>query len=358
MPPSAPSPGIFISYRRDDSAGFAGRLYDRLAQRFGAQRVFMDIDTIHPGHEFAADIERALSECSACIVLIGRGWGSVTLPDGGRRLDDPTDFVRLEVAAAIRRGVAVFPVLVDGATPPPAASLPEEIRAVSGRQAIELSNERWNYDVGRLLLALDEVVAQRGRRLGSRPRPGKLPAMLVGAAVLLSVAGIVAWITTRGTTAASTAPTTSAPTSAPPPPTAQLSGTYDVKMTLKTFTKGTLGNAALWGEHNPKRGSTGDHWSSQEWAFRPEGSSIRWMITTPGKDLRLTGSAGVYVDKTSNHADCSGGGQPPVVRDLRLQGSPTDGQGNYTSFDGTLTISWACHPPFVGVFDVTGTRRG
>jgi hypothetical protein len=150
--------GIFISYRRDDSSGFAGRLYDRLVAQYGPDRVFMDIDTIRPGHDFAEDIERALSESLACIVLIGRQWESITDAEGRRRLEDPTDFVRLEVAAAIRRGVIVIPVLVQGASPPSSASLPEELRPLARRQAIELSNERWHYDVSRLVLALDEVV--------------------------------------------------------------------------------------------------------------------------------------------------------------------------------------------------------
>ena len=94
--------GIFLSYRRDDSAGFAGRLYDRLASRYGPDRLFMDVDTIRPGHDFAEDIVSALARSAVCVVLIGRHWESITLPDGRRRLDDPTDFVRLEVAAAIR----------------------------------------------------------------------------------------------------------------------------------------------------------------------------------------------------------------------------------------------------------------
>ena len=79
--------GIFISYRRDDSAGFAGRLFDRLADQFGRDRVFMDVDTIAPGHDFAADIESALAECDACVVLIGRNWLTIKDAGGRPRLD-------------------------------------------------------------------------------------------------------------------------------------------------------------------------------------------------------------------------------------------------------------------------------
>ena len=139
-----------------------------------------------------------------CVVLIGRHWESIALPDGRRRLDDPTDFVRLEVAAAIREGVTVIPVLVEGAPMPSPASLPEELRALSRRQAIDLSNERWNYDVGRLVLALDEILGQpidglsketprsvesegeTPRKREPRKRIATMPFLIAAAAVVLS----------------------------------------------------------------------------------------------------------------------------------------------------------------------------
>ena len=347
----ASTPGIFISYRRDDSSGFAGRLYDRLAQRFGADRVFMDIDTIRPGHEFAADIERALSECGACIVLIGRNWESITLPDGRRRLDEPTDFVRLEVAAAIRRGVAVFPVLVEGAKPPSAASLPEEIRDVSGRQAIELSNERWNYDVGRLLLALDEAVGKHKRRRLPRIPVPKPAALIVGAAILLSLAGTIGWIATRPTTVTQNTPSPSVP----PSTAGQLSGTYDVSMVLRPFTKSTLGDRNLWGEKHPKPGDSGDSWKSQPWVFERSGSGIDWTVPTPNKHLTLEGSNGTY--SADNPSTCADGSSMMVYRNLDLPVSHADTDGNILTFSGTLKISWTCTGPFIAVFDITGKRR-
>ena len=95
--------------------------------------------------------------------------------EGVRRLEDPTDFVRLEVAAAIRRGVVVIPVLVEGASPPSARSLPVELQPLARRQAIELSNERWHYDVSRLVLALDEGSRPprkpHRRKSGASPKP-------------------------------------------------------------------------------------------------------------------------------------------------------------------------------------------
>jgi hypothetical protein len=377
VPRSPASPGIFISYRRADSSGFAGRLYDRLSQRFGAGRVFMDIDTIHPGHEFAADIERALSECVACIVLIGRDWESIALPDGRRRLEDPTDFVRLEIAAAIRRGVAVFPVLVDGATPPPAASLPEEIRDVAGRQAIELSNERWNYDVGRLLLALDEVVGQRRHRLWPRPGPRKLPAILVGAAILLSVLGIGGWLATRGTSAAGgTSPTGETPTggasptgspsgavqlgkcgplASPPSSGAALSGTYSVSVNL-TCRHGSPGDAnRLWGELNPAVDVPLRSWESQPWKFVQTESGLFWKYQERNvfAPLSLNGE-GTYT-ATSRGSVPNGCSILPekTHRELSLNVSP-----NSTKIEGWLVIWWTCDGLFVARFDVSGSKGG
>ncbi|MCW8949274.1 MAG: toll/interleukin-1 receptor domain-containing protein, partial [Sedimenticola sp.] len=88
--------GIFISYRRDDSAGYAGRLYDRLAAHFGAERVFMDVEGIDPGTDFVDAIERAVTSCKVLIVLIGHEWLEIDDGSGHRRLDDPNDFIRIE----------------------------------------------------------------------------------------------------------------------------------------------------------------------------------------------------------------------------------------------------------------------
>src|SRR5438067_10074126 len=95
--------GIFISYRREDTAGYAGRLYDGLAAHFGSDRVFMDVQGIEPGVDFVEAIERALSSCEILIVLIGKDWLAADSA-GRRRLDDPADFVRLETASALARG--------------------------------------------------------------------------------------------------------------------------------------------------------------------------------------------------------------------------------------------------------------
>lgn len=180
------SAGIFISYRREDSAGYAGRLYDRLSQRFGNDQVFMDL-TIEPGVDFVERIDEGVSSCSVLIALIGDEWLTAELEGAGRRLDDPSDFVRLEISSALERGIPVIPVLVQGARMPRPEELPEALEELARRNAIELSDARWDYDVGRLIETLP--VAAQGLqiarwRLGSR-------AMLVVLGVLVA-AGLVA----------------------------------------------------------------------------------------------------------------------------------------------------------------------
>src|SRR5271165_5519330 len=112
--------GIYLSYRRMEAGGHAGRLVDYLSRHFGRGSVFRDIDTIRRGEDFAEAIESALNACDVVLVVIGNTWATSTGQDGRRRLDDPKDWVRLEVAAALRRNVLVVPVLIDGARIPPA----------------------------------------------------------------------------------------------------------------------------------------------------------------------------------------------------------------------------------------------
>ena len=116
-------PCLFVSYRREDSAGFAGRLTDALEQRFGVGSVFRDVDDIQPGEDFEAVIERRLHDAKAVLVLIGPGWLAASAA-GERRLDHPQDFVRREIELALGSGRPVVPILVGGASMPEAAVLP------------------------------------------------------------------------------------------------------------------------------------------------------------------------------------------------------------------------------------------
>jgi TRAP-type mannitol/chloroaromatic compound transport system substrate-binding protein len=149
---------IFISYRRDDSAPYAGRIFHRLAERFGADQVFMDIDHIEPGEDFAEAINRHVSQCGVVLVLIGPGWARSADRHGARRLDSPNDFVRLEIVQAIARGARVMPVLVGKAAMPGAQELPDALQPLAKRQAIEISDTRFHFDVGRLIEAIERVL--------------------------------------------------------------------------------------------------------------------------------------------------------------------------------------------------------
>jgi predicted ATPase len=146
---------IFISYRRDDTQHAAGRLASALSTEFGAESVFLDVRSIQPGSRFAQDIDRAGATADVLIALIGERWLSSSDASGNRRLDDPSDFVRREIATALEQDLQVVPTLVDGAAMPSPDQLPAEIRELAMRNAFELSHSRWDSDVARLVEALD-----------------------------------------------------------------------------------------------------------------------------------------------------------------------------------------------------------
>lgn len=150
--------GIFISYRREDSAGYTGRLYDHLTGHFGRERVFMDIDAITPGQDFAAVLDRHVTSCDALIAVIGKSWLACRNAQGHRRLDDPRDFVRIEIATALDRRIPVIPALVGGAAIPCQQDLPEALTMLARRQAIEISDARFQHDCRRLIEVLDDLV--------------------------------------------------------------------------------------------------------------------------------------------------------------------------------------------------------
>jgi hypothetical protein len=145
---------IFISYRRSDSAGESGRLSDDLIARFGARSVFMDVDAIQPGRDFRKAIHDNVGGCSIFLAVIGPDWLEVRNAAGLRRLDNENDYVRLEIATALRRDIPVIPVLVRGARMPKADQLPEEIRDLAYRNSVELTHARWKSDVQVLSQAL------------------------------------------------------------------------------------------------------------------------------------------------------------------------------------------------------------
>jgi hypothetical protein len=150
--------GIFISYRREDGATAARRLYERLVARFGAESVFIDVETIEVGDEFGQVIEEKVGFCDAVIAVIGPRWLTAGDPTGRRRLDDPRDWVRREIVAALRGGIKVFPVLVEGAALPRAGDLPRDLAKLGEHQALDLRAERFDRDLERLLAALERLL--------------------------------------------------------------------------------------------------------------------------------------------------------------------------------------------------------
>jgi hypothetical protein len=153
---------IFISYRRSDSAGYAGRLYDFLKNYLGKDRIFFDVDTIKPGVNFEQKIKTELDQSEAVLVLIGGQWLGVTDPTGIKRLDNPHDYVRLEVETALSKNVAVIPVLLQGVSMPSGNELPEALVDLSRRNAIKLSDEHWISDLNLLTTVLKNILGIPG----------------------------------------------------------------------------------------------------------------------------------------------------------------------------------------------------
>jgi len=145
---------IFISYRREDSQGEAGRLSDSLAKIFGDSKVFLDVEGIRAGQDFRQEIETNVASCSVLMVLIGPHWLDSTAASGQRRLDDPHDFVRLEISSALKRGIPVVPVLVRQAQMLTSEQLPPDLSVLAFRQAAELRYNRWDADVAALAASL------------------------------------------------------------------------------------------------------------------------------------------------------------------------------------------------------------
>ena len=152
---------IFISYRRDDSEGEAGRLFDDLTRAFGDDAVFMDVAGIKPGVDFRQAIEDNVASCGVFLAVVGPTWATIANPDGTRRLEDPNDFVALEISSALKREVPVIPVLVHDAKMPAASLLPESLKSFAFHNSVEISHARWASDVDLLIEALKAYVTPK-----------------------------------------------------------------------------------------------------------------------------------------------------------------------------------------------------
>ncbi len=183
-------PKIFINYRRDDSAANAGRLYDRLASHFDPDHLFMDIDQIAPGDDFTEVIQEKLGSVQIAVVLIGKHWLDMTDSSGRRRLDNPDDFVRLEIVTLLERKIRIIPVLVGGADMPESSQLPECLMPLTRRHAYEISNNRFHTDVDKLIQVLEKAMGvQTPSPPPVRPDSPKIPfAAILGVLVTLLAA--------------------------------------------------------------------------------------------------------------------------------------------------------------------------
>jgi Domain of unknown function (DUF4189)/TIR domain len=223
---------IFINYRRGDEPGFTHALLGRLEQAFPAERLFIDVDNIPAGEDFVRALESQVSQCDALLAVIGNGWLDARDERGSRRLDDPNDFVRIEIESALRQGKRVIPVLVHEARMPRPDELPEAIRPLATRNAVRLTHERFRADVQGLIKALQgalaDVAALRPDAVDQGPEPRKPLQSARRTLLTLCVLGIVlagsigAWIAnphlmpvSQGAPPVQSIPAPTQPTSAP-----------------------------------------------------------------------------------------------------------------------------------------------
>jgi hypothetical protein len=284
--------GVFLSYRRSDTAGHVGRLHDHLAARFGAERVFMDVGDIAAGEDFTRALERELARADVVVVAIGDGWLTAS-QDGGRRLDDPRDHHRREIEAAIAQGKRLVPVLVEGARMPAEGELPPPLRPLARCQAVELRDSRWGDDVEALSRALGGA-----RPAGKSSEPPRAPrlAMLALAATVAAVSAYGVFLRPREDAAGALSPTAREPARAP-------------AVTAAPTARPTLPGA--WKRENGSRWTItqdGDtlrieeihHESKQPWLAgrgELEGDALRVSLAhLYGGDLRLVGTLAVAPD--------------------------------------------------------------
>lgn len=156
---------VFVSYRRDDVPDATDRLTASLVGHLGKDHVFLDIDSIEIGARFASVVGKWVARCDVLLAVMGRSWLSATDDDGNRRLDDPKDFVRLEIEAGLTRGVRVVPVLIHGARMPKASELPESLVPLLDRNAVELTRPYWDLDIEKLITAIKRLGVEASREV-------------------------------------------------------------------------------------------------------------------------------------------------------------------------------------------------
>jgi TIR domain len=153
---------VFISYRRDDSAGYAGRVRDRLERELGRDLLFMDVDAIPLGTNFSKVLHEEVAKCGVLLAVIGPNWLDAHDEHGNRRLDDPNDWVRVEITAALQRNIPVIPILLNGARIPKATELPEDLNELALRNGMEIRHASFQDDVNRLIRGLKRQTDKAG----------------------------------------------------------------------------------------------------------------------------------------------------------------------------------------------------
>ena len=179
------APKLFISYRRDDSAGHAGRVHDRLQREFGRDLLFMDVDSIPLGTNFVKVIGDEVAKCDALLALIGPGWLDAGDEKGKRRLENPDDFVRVEIGTALKRGIRVVPILLEGTRVPKADQLPDDLKELAFRNALEVRHASFPEDIDRLIRGF------KGAQPPQQPAPPTFRIGRFAGAAVLSFLGLI-----------------------------------------------------------------------------------------------------------------------------------------------------------------------
>jgi hypothetical protein len=192
---------IFISYRRADSMAYTGRIYDRLVTAFGVRHVFKDVEDIPPGEDFRSVLDKALTVADVVIIVIGPQWIMITDDEGKRRLNDPNDFVRIEVETALKRmDVLVVPVLVNNASMPSAESLPPALKDLAFRNSVVVRNDPdFNPDINHLITAIEKRLKGGGSR--------RTPMIIGGLVALVIIAALLIFLVLPGLNRSQSAPT-------------------------------------------------------------------------------------------------------------------------------------------------------
>jgi len=310
-----PEPQIFISYRRDDAAGYARAIGDALGREFGPERVFIDVDDIGAGQCFDEVIEQAVGGSRVLLVLIGRRWLGERSGQNAR-IHDPGDLVQREVAAALATGMQVMPLLLDGAAMPGAAQLPASLQALTGRNALVIDNTRFAADLARLLDALRPLVDPAPSAARRATADGRAPAGADGQAggrrwvvggVALGLLGLALWAVLRPTAEAPVARTAGKSTTA----------TTATAATTSTTSTTSAAAAAL----APARPAVNGSWQA-EVSYDWPNAHFSERFDFSGDGRRLLGSATfLRVARTLEEGTVDADGLRFVTRSTELAGA-------------------------------------